>query len=207
MSRELPTGLATALNLTEVPAVILVELAWPDGTVYIWNGYAPLSWNGHTWTGVGYLGQISEVSESSDLSANGLTLSLSGIPSAYITEILRNDVQGRSARVFFGPINGDAFSIDPVCIFDGIIDVTSFVSDGKTATISIGLEKEFIDNRSSAARYTPEDQKQLYPTDLGLDMVPGLADKTFSWGKDIILPAPTQGGGGGGDGSGNGEAD
>ncbi len=201
MSRELPTGLATALNAAEVPAAILVELAWPDGTVYIWNGYAPISWNGHTWVGVGYLGQISEVSESSDLSANGLTLALSGIPSIYIAEILRNDVQGRSARVFFGPISGNVFAIDPVCIFDGIIDTTSFVSDGKTATISIALEKEFIDNRSSAARYTPEDQKQLYPTDLGLDFTPGLAEKTFSWGKETIYPNST-GGAGSGNGSG-----
>lgn len=202
MSRTLPTGLASALQARTIPAAFLVEIDWPDGTVYVWNGYHNLSWNAQTWLGIGHAGQIGEVKESGDLAANGMVLQLSGIPSANIAEVLRNDTQGRPGRVYFGTIDGAGFTIDPVCIFDGVIDITPYSNDGKTATISVNLEKEFIDNRSSAARYTPEDQKRTYPTDLGLDFVPGMAGQTTNWGKNTTAPGGPAGGGGG-DGSGD----
>lgn len=188
MSRILPTGLATALQSRVIPVAFLVEIDWPDGIVYAWNGYHPLSWNGHTWLGIGHAGQISEVQESGDLAANGISIQLSGIPAANIAEVLRNDTQGRSGKLYLGKIDNAGFTIDPVCIFDGVIDITPYSNDGKTATISVNFEKEFIDNRSAASRYTPQDQRRLYPTDLGLDFVPGLAGKTVTWGKASAAP-------------------
>lgn len=197
MSREMPTGLDALLLLKTVPCAFLVELDWPDGTVYMWNGYHSLVWNGHTWLGLGHVGGISEVRESADTAANGLVLTLSGVPSANVAEVLRNDTQGRPAKVFFGVLNVDGFSLaDPICIFDGVIDNPSISDDGTTATIEVPIEKEFIDTRSSSARYTHEDQKQRYPADLGLQFVAGLAEKTITWGKATVYPVT-----GGGDGS------
>lgn len=203
MARELPTGFSALLTQKTVPGAFLVQLNWPDGTVYMWNGYHSLVWNGQTWLGLGHLGGISEVKESTDLAANGLNLTLSGVPSANVAKVLRNDTQGRPGKVFFGILNSanpGAFTVDPLCIFDGVIDNPSLSDDGKTATIEVPLEKEFIDNRSAASRYTHEDQKQLYPLDKGLEFVAGLADKTFTWGKSTIYPATTPG-------SGNGDGD
>jgi hypothetical protein len=137
------------------------------------------------------------VTETGDVAANGLVLTLSGVPSALVSNALRNDTQGRPAKVFFGVLNVDGFSLaDPICIFDGVIDNPSISDDGATATIEVPLEMEFIDNRSSASRYTNEDQKQRWAGDLGLQFVAGLAEKTFTWGKSTIFPVT-----GGGDGN------
>jgi len=66
MSRTLPTGYATATEATVFGPVFLVELDWPDGMVWLWNGYGPLSWDSKTWAGTGELGRIGEIRETRD---------------------------------------------------------------------------------------------------------------------------------------------
>ncbi len=188
MSRTLPTGLATALSAAVINPVFLVELEWPGSTLYLWNGYADLAWNSLTWIGLGTLGGISAIKESGDLSANGVVLSLSGIPSALVVEALRDDAQGSRARIYFGVLTGASFSIDPYLVFDGLLDTCSMTDNGNTATINLQLEKEMIDDRSNARRYTSADQKLLYPSDLGLDYVAYLANAQFTWGAASVAP-------------------
>lgn len=188
MSRTLPTGLATALSSATINPVFLVELEWPGTTLYLWNGYADLAWNSLTWIGTGTLGGISAIKESSDLTANGVVLSLSGIPSAMVAEALRDDAQGSRARIYFGVLTGASFSIDPYLVFDGLLDTCSISDDGTTATINLQLEKEMIDDRSNSRRYTSQDQKLDYPTDLGLDYVSYLANAQFTWGAATVAP-------------------
>lgn len=200
MSRTLPAGLATALAANEVAAVFLVEVQWPDGTIYMWNGYYTMNWNGHPWLGLGHLGSIAEIKESADTAANGVQLVLSGIPSALITEALRNDTQGRRSRIYFGVISPGGFVIDPYLVFDGLIDYPSLTDEGETSTLTVFLEKEFIDNRSAARRLTHQDQQIDYPGDLGFEYVAGLANKSLTWGKATVYPAATGGGAGEGDG-------
>src|ERR1044072_7703574 len=202
MSRTLPTGLGTALAAVEVAPVFLVELDWPTGTVYAWNGYHDLSWNGHTWIGTGHLGGISEIKESNDLGATGTVLTLSGIPSAQIAQALRNDALGLAAKIYVGVLSASGFSIDPYLAFDGMIDAPNINTDGDQSTITIPLEKELVDNRSNARRYTHEDQQLDYPGVLGLEYVTGLQNKDFTWGKATVF---ANDGGGNGSDDGNGD--
>jgi hypothetical protein len=196
MSRTLPTGLDTALAQLEVAPVFLVYLDWPTGPVRCWNGYHSLVWGGFTWLGTGDLGGISDITETSDLSANGTVLTLTGVPSVNVAQALANNSQGRSAQVRFGVINGSGFSLDPYLVFDGLIDNCSIVDDGINATIQINLEKEMFDDRSQYSRYTDQDQKFRFPTDRGLEYTAGLALKQFTWGKATVNPNSDAGGGG-----------
>ena len=204
MSRTLPTGLDTALSANTLYPVLLVQLNWPTGTVYCWNGYHDLTWDGHTWIGTGHLGTVSEIGESADGTANGISVTLSGIPSSVISNALENNSQGQPARVYFGVIQNASFTVDPYLVFDGLIDVANIHDDGTTASVVVNLEKELFDSRTNARRYTHEDQQQTYPGDLGLEYVAGLANRQFMWGKAVVAPVGS-GGTGGGNGGGNGE--
>lgn len=183
MSRDLPTGLGTALTAARLHPVYLVQLNWPTGTVNVWNGYRDLSWDSKTWVGTGHLGGISAVKESRDGAANGVVLSLAGIPSANIALALANNSQGQPAKIWFGEINSaGTFTVDPYLLFDGVIDVCPLEDNGETATLSVMLEKELIDTRARGRRYTHEDQIIDYPSDLAFEYVAGLADKPLNWG-------------------------
>ena len=186
MSRDLPTGLPAALAAAKLFPAFLVEVNWPDGAAYMWNGYHSLSWGGHTWAPTGYFGGISEIKEAADATANGVTLTLSGIPSALVAEALRNDAQGCPVTIYFGVISTAGFTIDPYLNWSGFVDTTSISDDGTTSTISVACEKEMIDNRSGARRYTDQDQQIDHAGDLGLQFVAGLSTASFTWGASIV---------------------
>lgn len=184
MARTLPTGYETAANAQVFPPVFLVYLDWPGGAVRAWNGYGNISWDSQTWYGTGEFGQISPIGESSDLRANGVQLTLSGIPSELIAEAFANDIQGVAAKIWLAPLNTStgAFIADPLCLFDGVIDNTAFEENGETSTISVNLEKELIDRRSDPRRYTHEDQQIDAAGDLFFEYVAWLAQNPISFG-------------------------
>lgn len=183
MARTLPTGFAAVFAAGTVRPIYLAEIDWPSGLIRVWTGYGDLSWAGHTWQGTGEYGRISDVEESTEGGANGLTLELSGIPSANIIDALSNDAQGRSGKVWIGALKADGtLECDPYEVFDGFIDVTPWEDTGDTCTISVQLEKERINRRAQTRRATHEDQQIDYPGDMFFEYVAGLESKVVNWG-------------------------
>lgn len=184
MSRDLPSALATLSTAASFPPVFFVELDWPDGTVRVWNGYGNYIWGGNTWQGTGHLGEIGNISESSDLKANGVALKLSGIPSGEIASALADNAQGVAARIYFGALDGAGSLVsDPYLVFDGLVDFTVIDDDGKSASITVQLEKELIASNTQPRRYTEEDQKIDDDTDEFFSLLAGNVGKNFTWGK------------------------
>ena len=81
MPRTMTTAMATALCAPVVRMAILASLQLGDNTIYVWTGLGPMTWNGITFQGVGSFGDISAISEDSNVEARNVTISLSGIPS------------------------------------------------------------------------------------------------------------------------------
>lgn len=195
MSRELPTGYAAETEAKVFRPVLLVELNWPGGYVRVWSGYGVIQWEGNDYLGTGELGSVSPIGESNDLSANGVALTLSGIPSDLLAEAMANDAQGRSGKIWLAAMNSAGeFAADPYPIFPGFIDVTAIEDDGTTGTITVTLEKELVDRRLQSRRTTHEDQQIDFPGDDFFQYVAGLQDKAINWGGRNV--AGVSGGGG-----------
>jgi len=159
-----------------------VELEFDSGTVRLWNGTYDATIEGETYLGSGSLLSFSEVEESGEIAARGITLSLTGIDSGFLATALGEDYQNRSARLMFGTIESGTFSA--YTVFKGRMDVMTITEGAEFATIEITAESRLIDlERPRVFRYTSEDQKILYPTDLGLDYVSSLQDKQILWGR------------------------
>lgn len=189
MSRDLPAGMGAAGAAAVVSPIFLARLDWPTGEVFAWTGYGNIAWDGQTWVGTGNLGTISAVRESAEGAANGVTLSLSGIPSGNLALALASDSQGRPGKIYFGMLAPDGtLAVDPYLIFDGVIDVCPVEDTGEMCQIAVQLEKELIDNRSLGRRYTHEDQQIDHPGDRGFEYVAGLVDKHIQWGTASIPP-------------------
>lgn len=188
MSRTLPTGFAAAMDGPTLHPVYLLQLNWPTGTVYVWNGYGDLVWDSKTWQGVGYLGGISSIKESRDLAANGTVVSLSGIPSGNLALAMANNTQGQPGIIYVGEFDvaTKSFTIDPYQIFSGFINICPIDDEGETAVVHVQLEKELINSRAEGRRYTHEDQQIDYPGDLGFEYVAGLADKMVTWNGQSV---------------------
>lgn len=183
MSRTLPTGFAALATGKVFRPVFFVFLDWPGDPVYAWNGYGNYSWDSHTWVGTGHLGNLSQISESKDLAANGLVLTLSGIPSDLIAKALADDTMGCAGKVWISSLSAaGVLEADPLQIFDGEIDICPGEDDGKTATISVQLEKDMIDRRIKDRRRTHEDQQIDAPGDLIFEYVAALSQNPITFG-------------------------
>lgn len=185
MARTLPSALVTATTATQLTPFLAVQLEFDSGTVRYWSGYGTMTIGGSSFTGVGTLGSITPIEETEDLSARGLTIQLSGIPSALISLALSEDYQGRKASIFFGALNADTGAVlDVVTVFAGRMDVMTITDDGQSATISFAVENRLIDfQRTRESRYTHEEQIRRYAGDNGLEYVAGLQDKVIYWGN------------------------
>ena len=191
MSRDISAGVQSAISATEVQPIILFEGSFASGTVYVWSGYGDLVWDGDTYLGVGTLGAISNVSEASEISAKGITVSMSGIPSSLISLVLGDVRQGAVGKVHMGFLNSSGVVIDdPILMFEGKLDVPSIQEGGDTSTITLSYESRLIDlQRAREVRYTNEDQLRAFPGDLGCAFVASLQEKIINWGKAAPVKA------------------
>jgi hypothetical protein len=185
MSRDLSSGVISEITSSSLAPFLLFEGVFASGTLRLWSGIGDLSWNSYTWTGVGSLASISSVTESAETSAQGITVSLSGIPSNLVSLFLGDVRQGSAGKVYLGFLDSSNDVIDsPYMLFEGRLDVPAMEESAETAVISITYESRLIDlERPRESRYTDEDQQREFSGDLGFEFVPSLQDIVINWGR------------------------
>jgi hypothetical protein len=182
--RDLTSAVKSAIDTKSVEPFILFEGEFISGHVRLWSGYGDLVWDSKTWTGTGTLGSVAPLQESADIQANGVAVSLSGIPSSVISTALSDVQQGAPGTLYLGLLSNGSVIADPFELFSGRIDVPSINEDSDTSTIQLTYESKLIDlQKPREFRYTDEDQQRMYPGDLGFEFVPDLQDKIVNWGK------------------------
>lgn len=203
MSRSLTSEMQSAVTADLVRPITLVQCAFDSGNLNLWNGIGNLTVDSVDYVGAGTLLSISAISESAELTANGITVALSGVTEPLISKARDEDYQGRELKVLLGIINEDGtVSVDPVVVFSGFMDTMVLNDSGETATIQVTVENRLIEfERTRVRRYTAEDQKIDYPNDKGLEFVAEMAEKEIVWGRAGVSnsggagngdPAPSQ---------------
>jgi len=179
-----------------------VRMVFDSSVLNIWNGIGDLAFGGNTYTGTGDLLSISQITETSDIQATGINVSLTGIKTSFIAMAKDQDYQGRALTVSLGAFDASGSLIaDPVIVFSGFMDTMTISENGAYSTISISVENKLIAfERSKVRRYTAEDQKIDHPTDKGFEFVTAIVQKDIIWGR----PTGASGGGQGTPGHGGG---
>ena len=183
MARSLPAALATEFGKDQLELFYAVELGFSSGTIRFWTGYGDLTADGEVWSGSGLIMQISTSQENTDLSANGLSLTFSGLNTSVISFVLNENYRGRIAKVYVGALVDNA-PTDLYQIWSGRMDTMTIAENGQTATVQIAVENILIDlERPRLRLYTDEEQKTRYPGDDSLSKVAGLQDRQIIWGR------------------------
>ena len=209
MSRDLTAEFVDEIEKDAVTAFFAVELFFQTQTLRFWSGLGEQTIDGNIYIGSGNMLGISTIDETSEISAKGATLTLSGIPSELISLALSEPYQGRKCKIYFGILQTDTeylsqednslilnedgsgiilSQLDVAAtmseIFSGYIDQMNIDEGPETATISVGVESRLIDlQRPRVRRYTRESQRARFPNDKGFDFVNDLQSKKFAWGR------------------------
>jgi hypothetical protein len=202
--RTISADMVAEVTTAQLSPILMAQLDFST-PLYLWTGYGTLTYNGIGYLGLGTLGTISPVQETTDLSARGITMQLSGVPTAMVYDALTEDYQGRTCSVMFGALSPTAGLIaSPITVFSGRMDVMQISDDGQSSLITMSAENKLIDfKRTREIRYTDEDQQTLFPTyasitmpDLGLEFVNAIQEKTIYWGNQNHTNGSNWNGGG-----------
>ena len=189
MSRSLTSGMESAVTADLVRPILLVQCAFDSGNLNLWNGIGDLTVDSVDYVGTGTLLQIGDIQETTQLSANGITVSLSGILPSLVQKARDENYQGRELKVLLGAMDATNNVISsPTVIFSGFMDTMTINEGGETSSIQVTVENRLIEfERSRVRRYTAEDQKIDYPNDKGLEFVAEMAEKEIVWGRRQVV--------------------
>ena len=193
--RGLTNDMVTEVSASQLSPILLASLSFAT-PVHIWTGYGTITVGSTAYLGIGTLGSISPVEETTDLAARGISMQLSGVPTAMLAVALTENYQGRECSVLFGALQSSgALVSSPVTIFSGRMDVMSINDDGQNATIGMTAENKLVDfRRPREVRYTDQEQKNLFPSDKGLEFVTAIQEKQIYWGNAKLVAPVNEGG-------------
>jgi hypothetical protein len=181
MTRTVPTALLTALSQPEVYPYYAVDLDFDSAPIRFWTGYGDRTIFSNTFLGTGNLLSVSGLEEVSDLSARGITLTLSGVPTSLVELAIGEPYQRRECKVYFGTTD----TSDPVEVFSGIMNTMTIEDSGESSTITLGVESKLIRlEKASNRRYTEENHTARHPGDTFFSYVTGLQNKDVLWGRE-----------------------
>tara|TARA_R110000764_G_scaffold90660_1_gene173092 strand:- start:2466 stop:3080 length:615 start_codon:yes stop_codon:yes gene_type:complete len=185
MSRTLSTEMQAVATAELVRPIYLVKMEFDSGNLNLWSGLGNLVYSGETYVGAGDLLAISSIKESEELTANGITVTVSGVKQSLVSIARDEPYQGRKVTLYLGAFDESADIISsPVILFSGFMDVMTISDSGETSTITIAAENKLIAfDRASIRRFTAEDQKIEYPNDKGFEFVSKIAQQEIIWGR------------------------
>lgn len=192
MPRDLSSGLVTELLKSSMHPIFFVEITTSGGVVRLWSGLGTITWNSQTWSGVGKLGKISPIGETTEVRAEVVQLSLSGIPSDLISSAINDMVPNQPVNIWLGMANASGAVIsDPYLALTGKTSAVTAEEGGDTSTIYVNVEGDLAAlHQARFRRYTQEDQQIEFPGDLGFQYVEQIQNIQITWGKAGPQPFP-----------------
>lgn len=190
MSRDIDSAVADASAEEVVRPVVLCALGFDSGVVRVTSAPFDIAIDtdgdaaAETYVGVGNLGRVGPVQETTELRATNLELELSGIPPELLSIALAEQYQGRQASLWLVLLDSNHAPVGDAClIFKGRMDTMS-IERGPQSRIQVAVESNLADlERARTLRFTDADQQAAYPGDKGFSFVAQAVDKQLIWGK------------------------
>lgn len=182
MSRTVPADLLTALGQSEVYPFYAVDMNFDTAPLRFWTGYGDRTIFTNTYTGTGNLLSISGLEEANDLSAKGVTLQLSGVPTEIVSLALQEPYQRRSCKIYFGTTN----TAVPIEVFSGLMNTMVIQDGGDSSVIELTVESKLLRlNKASNWRYTQENHQSRHSEeDTFFSYVTDLQNRDIIWGRE-----------------------
>lgn len=183
MSRSLTTQLNTDVAADHIAPFLAFDFEFDSGTIYLWNGVGEKTIDGKLYIGAGALLSVSEIEETSQLDARGVTLVLTSLDFSLLSIALAEPYQGRPAKVYLGVATDYSEMTE---IFSGYMDKMDIDEGLESCAIRMSIENKLIElERIRSHRYTSAYQKDEYPGDKAFDFVEDLLDKKLPWGRAV----------------------
>ena len=157
-------------------------------TIYATDAPFPISWGGNTYTALGHFIAFSGGEENRDLAETRLTVSLSGVDQAWISNVLEQNYVDRRLvvrRAFLAP--GGGVMVDPVALFDGLCDGRSRISEDHGAgasrcVVTLEAGSHWSDFGRRPGRHANDNEQRFLFAGDGFFRFVSEINRTVTWG-------------------------
>lgn len=192
MSRDLHADVVTETEASRIRPRMLVKFEFDSGDLRLCTGYQNITFNSEVYTASGDFGSVSAITEETEPNANGVELTLSGIPSEWISIALSEPYKGRYVTIWDALLDSTGAIIGGN---DGPIphifrcDVMRIEEGGDIANITLSAESILRRlETGSPATFRTQWQKKLYSvTDSGFLQVGQTQQSELFWGAEREL--------------------
>ena len=183
MARSLTSAVKTELATNKLNPVTLVYLGIASGSRYT-DHYKDISYDGNTYTASSLLLGVSDVSESSEVAVDSVTVAFTGADQTIISLLLNNDYMDKEAEIYKGFLNSSqALISDPMLLFKGRIESFSIEEDATNSQVSISIASHWSDFEKQKGRKTNTNSQQLFFSgDVGFDYA-SQSVQDIKWGR------------------------
>jgi len=190
MPRNLSPAVTAAIAAPQKSLALFLEIVFVTETIYVWSGLGTVAPSGPAWdpgatfpygqnfAGVGWLGKISDLPQNTELTAENMRLTLSGIPPELAGDAINGVRLSGSVTVWLAFLDSNNNVIpDPLQIWQGQTDVPTLSEGADVCTLDLTAENALIAlNLASNRRFTTLDQQLDFPGDTGFDYVTAMQD-------------------------------
>ena len=192
MAKTINATVQAAIDSKDFAGVLLAKLDFTPELRYT-NAFQNIYWDEAgggelEYVGLGNLASVSVLSESSELSAQTIQMTLSGIPGTAITDVFSTEYIGKPCYLWYATLDKDTYAVTsgqagPVLIIAGRMDFVD-IEFGNTCTITLNATSRLADwERARGGRFNePYQRNYVDATDNGFDYVQALQNKPLTWG-------------------------
>ena len=183
MARSLTTAVKNELASDQLNPIILIYLNIDGGQRYT-DHYKDIIYDSNTYSASSLFLGLSDISESSEVAVDSITLGFSGADQSIISLILNNDYMEKEAEIYRGFLNSSQSLIaDPFLLFKGRVESFNIDEDINTSVISLSIASHWSDFEKIKGRKTNTTSQQLYFSgDVGFDYA-SQTTQDIKWGK------------------------
>jgi hypothetical protein len=204
MPRSLSAAVLAQLTAAAIYPVVFVRIQFANEILYMFGGIGTITPlgppadpastfpYGQTWTGLGWLGKISVIPQTTKIQAQNIILSLSGIPTQLVLDTANQVRMYGTATIWLGffDANGNLI-LDPTQVFFGALDVPTITDDAVTCSIAITAENPLISLNLAPNRQFDDMDQQIYvPGDLGMSFIAALQNLQLYWPMPLASGSP-----------------
>jgi|APSaa5957512493_1039668.scaffolds.fasta_scaffold12666_2 hypothetical protein len=175
-----------------VESAVFIKWVIPNFETALLSDYnIPITFGGDTYVSIGSLLNMSGTTSELKASKSQLSISLSGIPTANVSDILDNEIKGSSLEVYRGLFDPSSHALlplpeNPILNFKGIVtnygitDDVDVVSQSATNTITITCNSivEVLAKKVGGRRTNPVD----FPDEGSMNRVQTLSSSNYNFG-------------------------
>ena len=150
--------------------------------------------NSQTYTGIGYLGQVSVVPDGAKMVAEQKSFRLSGSDPSLVSEADIDACFGRSVTEYFGFLSNGALVATPEINWEGRMDSVNRVDSSEPYIEVLAKSRMALLDISNGWRYTHEHQQQFFAGDNGLNLIASVLTAQVTWGGQKVTAGILSGG-------------